>query len=615
MRFARRPASGLLLAPFAVAAVAAVAGCSSSSPKDDDGIPRCDPTTAAPPVKPPDDKLSPTRVLRRITLALHGRVPTIEQYEALQKAADPEAELQKAIADGLASNDFYEQMVDFGHQWITNGEFSTGAQGDGYSGNMSTHLGQCGDMSNHPGAYYVLGEYPNGGNFCNDKDPDGNDAPAPLEVVEPWWAPGTQVTVVGWATNKSTEIDVNGTKINCASAHTLYYNAGPSSTPGCGCGPNLVWCYPGSGLGSGSSRDEKHQRRHVWDEPARLVAHLAWHDRALSDLVTGNYTVGNNMVRAEYLRLARRTGAYPELDANTTWWKPSLDSGPRDPLHPDADDPWAWRELVVEEVAPFLLAATPDKKPSGDLSRSFSWDPRKDTGPSPGIAAAGVLTMPGTNSSFVRERPRAARFLEIFACQKFTPPPAVLNLGPPGVDIAKTGTCQHCHKLMDPVAVAFKRWDYDASSYVPLAMLVDVGPWEITDEHLGGMYPYGGNPFSRWVGAWIPGTVLTPITEAEAEKNPGAIAIDTIPKDYEILGVHADGTSGPLGFGKVLVTSGAFDRCAAQRLYERFIGHPLDPERESLYIASLAEEFKKGGRRVKPFVQSLFGKPDFRRGL
>jgi hypothetical protein len=270
---------------------------------------------------------------------------------------------------------------------------------------------------------------------------------------------------------------------------------------------------------------------------------------------------------------------------------------------------------VVEELAPFLLAATADKKASGDLSRQFSWDPRTDMGPSPGIAAAGVLTMPGVNSSFVRERPRAARFLEIFACQKFTPPPPALNLGPPGVDIAKTGTCQHCHKLMDPVAVAFKRWDYDNSNYIPWAMLVDVGPWEITQEELGGQYPYGGNPFSRWVSAWIPGTVLTPITEAEAAKNPGAIAFDTIPKDYEILGVHPDGTTGPLGFGKVLVTSGAFDRCAAQRLYERFIGHPLDPEREALYIEALGEEFKKGGRKVRPFVKSLFGKAEFRRGL
>lgn len=607
MPSAHQPFVGLVAASLCLVGAA---GCSSTS--GDDGTPRCDPTTSAPPPKAPDDKLSPTRVLRRIKLALSGRVPTIDEYEALLKASDPEAVLQKAIDDGLASTDFYDRMVDFGHKWITNGEFTTGAQGDAYSGNMSAHMTQCKSTSLHPGAWYVIDENASAANFCDDKDENGDPAPAPTKMVEPWWAPGTQVTVVGYAIREDKEAVIDGKTVNCATAHTLYYTAGPIGKLGCGCGPNLVWCHPGQ---DGNSRNDKQQRRHIWDEPARLVAHLAWHDRPLSDLVTGNYTVGNNMVRAEYLRLARRTGAYPELDDDTTWWKPSLDKGPRDPEHTDPDDPWAWREFVVEELTPFLLAATPGKTASGDLSRTFTWDPRKDTGPSPGIAAAGVLTMPGVNSSFVRERPRAARFLEIFACQKFTPPPPALNLGAPGVDIAKTGTCQHCHKLMDPVAVAFKRWDYDNSNYIPFAMLVDVGPWEVTTDQLGGQYPYNGNPFSRWVGAWIPGTVLTPIDPADVEKNPGALADDTIPKSYEILGVHPDGTSGPLGFGKVLVTSGAFDRCAAQRLYERFVGHPLDPERENVYIAALADEFVKGGRKVRPFVKSLFGKPEFRRGL
>jgi hypothetical protein len=63
------------------------------------------------------------------------------------------------------------------------------------------------------------------------------------------------------------------------------------------------------------------------------------------------------------------------------------------------------------------------------------------------------------------------------------------------------------------------------------------------------------------------------------------------------------------------VTSGEFDRCAAQKLYERFVGRPLDPELESLYIAALGDEFAKGGRKVKPFVRSLLAKPELRRGL
>lgn len=599
-----------------------MAGCSST--QDDTagttGIARCAVEDAGPPKPPPDDHLSATRILRRISLALRGEVPSIEDYEAIAKA-DPQAAegiLQSAIDDGLASPSFYAQMVDFGHEWINSGSFETGAQGDGYSGNMSSHMHQCDAASKHPGAWYVTQEAPYSGNFCNDKTADaaGTPAPAPIKQVEPWWAPGTTVTVVGWATSEAPTLDLgNGKTANCASARTLYYDAG--SAPGCGCGPNLVWCYPGGGLGTGSSLDTKNQKRHVWDEPARLVAHLAWHDRALSDLVTGNYSVGNNMVRAEYVRLARRTGAYPELDGNSAWWH--VGGEPRDPEHTDASDPWAWREFVMEDLAPFLMSATGGgKTPSGDLSRTFTWDPRTTTAPSPGFAAAGVLTMPGTLSSFARERPRAARFLEIFACQQFTPPPSDLGLGDPGVDIANSGTCQHCHRLMDPVALAFKRWDFGdwmSSNYAPFAFLPDVGPWKITAEHLSGVYPYGGNPYQRWSAAWIPGTVLTPITADDVKKNPGAIFYDTIPKDYEILGAHPDGTSGPLGFGKVLVASGAFDRCAVQKLYKRFVGRPLDPATENLYITRLANEFAQEGRKVRPFLRNLFSKPEFRRGL
>lgn len=576
-------------------------------------VPRCE---APPPTEPPaevNDRMSPTRVLRRLTLALRGRVPTVDEYEALLGASDPEPGLQQAIDQGLETREFYERMVEFGHAWVTNGEFTNGAFIETYSGHMSTNIRRCKDDTKHPGAFYISGE----GNHdefkgCNDEVVKGNAAPLPLRKVEPWWAPGTLVEVVGNATKEELFFDSNGNELSCASARMLYYNMATAEAPGCGCGPNLVWCYPG---GADSYQPDS-QRRHVWDEPARLLAHLGWHDRPLSDLVTGNYTVGNNLVRAEYVRLARRTGAYPELDQNTTWWRAGDDPSPRDPAHPEPNDPMAWREFVVEELTPFLKAATADRKPSGDLDRTFSWDPRASTEPSPGIAAAGVLTMPGTSSSFVRERPRAARYLEMFACLKFNPPPAGAGASAPGRDIATSGTCQHCHGVMDPVAVAFKRWDYQPNgSGADSAMLVDVGPWKILPEHLAGAYPFGGNPYRRWAEAWLPGTTLTPATEADVAKNLGVLADDTIPPGQEILGVHADGTSGPLGFGKILVRSGAFDRCAVQKIYAHFVGRPLSAVDESPYIEALAGEFAAGGRKLRPFLRSLLGRPEFRRGL
>ena len=72
---------------------------------------------------------------------------------------------------------------------------------------------------------------------------------------------------------------------------------------------------------------------------------------------------------------------------------------------------------------------------------------------------------------------------------------------------------------------------------------------------------------------------------------------------------------GPLGFGKILIASGEFDKCAVRRLYERFVGRPLEPAAEARYLDSLAEKFRGGDRKVKPFVRYLLSLPEFKRGL
>lgn len=115
-------------------------------------IPYCPP--AAPPPTQAQDALSSTRILRRISLALTGRTPSAEAYEALlaAPAADRERILAEAIEDGLGSLEFYERLLDFGHRWITVGAYTTGAQGDAYQGDMAGHLFRC-DGAVHPGAW------------------------------------------------------------------------------------------------------------------------------------------------------------------------------------------------------------------------------------------------------------------------------------------------------------------------------------------------------------------------------------------------------------------------------------------------------------------------------
>ncbi|MCP3137932.1 DUF1549 domain-containing protein [Pyxidicoccus xibeiensis] len=574
-----------------------------------------------PPVKPLNDRMSDTRLLRRIVLGLTGTTPTVEQYEAMAAAATPEARealLRSTLDAALASPKFYERMLRFGHEWIAVGAYTTGAAGDAYQGDMSGHLHRCAGNTPHAGAYYHVSEFGSKDptRQCSNQDPDGNPAVPEVHTVEPWWAPGTTVSVLGKAGSNVTQVvDSGGKPVDCGIANGGYYD--PGLPAGCGCGPNLVWCSPLSGLGSNGTHDLNIQRRHPYEEPARLFAHLAWHDRPLSDLIIGNYTVGTNWLRALYVRFGRQMGSNA-LDANTKWWRPDADSAPRDPMHPAPNDPQAWREFVVEDLEPFHLALTNDRVRSGSMDRTYRYDPRTTTEAPKGLPAAGVLTMIGAMSSFPRERVRAARFLEIFACQNFAPPPADVHFPPYEVDPATGGTCLHCHKTLDPAAISFKRWDFTPapSYYVPWPFIPGLGRYRVTKEWLSGQYPHIGNmPGFRWKNAFLPNTLLTPVTPEQIQANPEAVLLDTMPESYTLLGEHGDGTMGPLGFGKLLVRSGEFDRCASRKLYAMFVGRELNPATEKGFIDKLAREFVAGDRKLRPFLRYLFEQPELRRGL
>lgn len=569
------------------------------------------------------DRMSPGRLLRRAMLSVTGTSPTVDQYEKLAVLTTDEARatfVKNEVHQALQSPVFYSKMVEFGHDWIKVAEYTTGAQGDAYQGNMSGDLFQCDSKTKHPGAYCMVNEV-GGNNYecsiseaCNDLDAHCQPIPIQVRSVEPWWAPGTQVTVIGHAATDITTIDDSaGNKIDCGISSGGYYD--PGLPQGCSCGKNLQWCYPVMGLNGGSSIDTSKQRRQPWEEPARLFAHLAWHDRPLTDLVLGNYSVGNNMLRALYLRMGRQNGENASLDANTTWWRPNVGNEPRDPQHPDANDPGAWREFVVSTLNPNVLSLTTGDVASGSLDRSYGWDPRVSTTPLKGLPAAGVLTMMGFLSTFARERPRAARALEMFGCEEFTPPDAAIKFPPYDRDPATSGTCMNCHQTLDPAALFFKRWDFGGNYLLFTPFMPGVGPWKFSPVQFSGQYPYDAAPYGRWVQAWVPDTVLTPVSAAEVAAHPDAIMLDSIPAGQTYLGQTSDGTIGPFGFAKLLVKSGAFDRCATSRIYERFVGHKLDPGKEALYLNALTARFVEGGRTLRPFVEYLVTTGEFGRGI
>jgi hypothetical protein len=555
------------------------------------------------PAEPPDDVMSPTRVLRRMTVALRGSFPTAEEYDALLATSDRGKDrwLEAKASELLADPAFYDRMVQVAQDWIQLPPYPNASGAPDYRLLQMRSLKPCEEGTTHAGAYQLVG---NGGNEspCDGfdqalVDEAGNPLPARLEEVEPWWAPGTTVQVVGRAAVLERFLDTDDGRIDCGRRMEASTVAGRYLD--CGCGPHLLYCNGTPRWHEFKVGSEHGQRRLLWEEPARLFAHLVWHDRPLTDLVLGNYSVGPRKVQAAYVRHGRRTGA-TQLDDFDGWWRTSTWSAPTDPHH-SATDPNAWSEFELETRHPYLLS-----------DRDVRFDPSTDPPEAlAGLPSAGMLTTLGVLTSWTRERVRGARLLEILACESFAPPPADQHFNEYINDPGAQGPCQHCHSRIDPASIHFKRFARHGNRF----LMLGVGEWHFPDKWFRNEYPYHGDPWERMNRLWLPGTRMTPVSPEVVDENPEAIWVDFLPPDQTLLGQQSDGTVGPLGFGKMIVRSGAFDRCVVRRLHEAIVGRDVDPVREAGYLGALVDELVAGDRKARPFIETLVTGEAFRRGL
>ena len=536
-------------------------------------------------------ELSYTRLLRKIHLSLLGTVPSKAQYQALLDApniAGKEAVIQSTVESALASEAFYENLVRFGRNILGAPEYRHGYAKDGWSGSYALSLSPCPDGTFHQGRLGLFG-LPSGfgeeWSLCDDSE-------ALVNEVEPWWAPETIVSTVGWAGAGHIEISNPADPsevIDCGALLEFVWGMAPPNPPSdtggprCGCGPNLLYCarrssVQGQGLGFDAYYSDLHgQRRALSDEAARLFAHIVVEDRPLTDLVLGTYTVVNQALQHAYVRSARQSGQFSYLDADP-WWA-------------EVTDPTAWREVTVSDMNPLYTS-----------QRSVVFDPRIDFGPPPAIPSAGVLTMRGTLGAEERERPRAARWLERLACREFIPAAQKMAFGPFDSDPAVEGKCQVCHAILDPVAMHFKRFSTNG------ARIGGVGPWQWQE-----LSPSDPDRL-RWLEQYLPNSLMTPVTEVDMIANPDARFLDFSPPGTLVLGVAGDGTIGPLGFGKALVASGEFDSCMVRRLYGRFGNVQLSAAVDKSFLDALVADFVAGNRNVRAFIASIVASARFRKG-
>jgi hypothetical protein len=539
----------------------------------------------------PGPAMSYTRMLRRMLVSLEGRIPTVEEVEALQALPDDaakQAALMAQVDASLQSVAFYQQMVMYGHDLLRTSQYIAGnTDHPTWKGDLTASLYPCPAGTMHAGKYGQLSEDYSPA-FGDRPSVLCNDVNARVATVNPWWAPDTTVDLIGRAADPRSSI--NGA--NCGHiALSLYGHSTSQDDFGCGCGPAAHFCMIGDEAGfhqDWTNRDSRH--RSAWDQPARYFAHLAWHDRDISDLVLGDTAVGDLNMRHMDFRFGREQSDSSAIDADPDWWRPSTWTTPASPDVP-ADSPLSWHEYRVEDLDPTRVSA------------DVRFDPRTQDGLAPAMPAAGVLTMMATMSSFPRERVRGARALETFACRDFSPPPPEAHFPEYVQDPATGGPCMACHVSIDPASIHFKRWGFLGYSSAPI---------------MGGLSRHGrfadhppyDEAYKRWGQVFVAETKLTPVSSARIEANPEARFIDFLPTDQTLFGLTSDGTIGPRGFGKLVVESGEFDSCMAQRLYERFAGNRLDRGRDANRLRELTTTFASGGREVRAYVRSLMQRED-----
>ncbi|WNG41965.1 hypothetical protein F0U61_15230 [Archangium violaceum] len=552
----------------------------------------------------PADVLSPSRQLRRAALALRGTPPTDEEYAAQEAAGDEAAQrayVSAFVDQTLQQPAFYRTLFETARDWFNIPPVGPSADPPEYGLQQQRSIVRCADGTPKAGAWkYFRGDE----KACQGQKPDGT--PAEERSLEPWWAPGTTAVLVGYAASVAATgqtYDASGFPVTVTCA-----TAGPIAN--CGCGPAAVRCHADTGSYPGwedyGLHNPQGQRRLVAEEPARLFAHLGWHDRPMTDLILGSYSVGPTRLQAAYV-MQGLAGELTYLLDDDSWWRPSrFANAPVDPEHSQGD-PTAWREYSVPARNPFFLE-----------ERDYRYDPRTQSTAMRGIPAAGMLTSLGFLSAFTRERVRGARALELLACEELSPPQGQ-EFNEYRRDPGTEGPCQHCHRRVDPAAIHFKRYakiGHGFEGHGATYPMPGVGTvWHWPARWRTSEYPYHTDPFIHWNRWYMPDTLLTPVTQAQAEANPEAVFIDFLPPEQNLLGQVSDGTVGPLGFAKLIVASGSFDRCVVRHLHAQVMGRDIDPAKEAGYLEDQVARFIEGGRKVRPFVKSLTQSSLFQRGL
>lgn len=495
-------------------------------------------------------------LLRRLSLDLRGKPPTIEEYDALDAAESvPDATVQEY----LESPDFKGAMRRYHESmfWPNVNLVKIRTTGIAISkpkGEAAWRVPQGGRAKVYRGGVDVdCGAFEQ--KFFDPAFP-GQFRPDPAHVqtdaqgmkhegyrmVAPYWDPAHPIPVCAFDAQESTSATKLGKVVACNTADG-------ATLATCGCGAGLDYCAP-TGAGVVVDATIKSSLR---EQLNLLVDDVVSGTQPYTDLLLTTKAKQNGPVAFW------RKNHGPSFSQATTVNMPD----PQDPLLDKAFTDATWTEM--------------DR----------------------GGNHAGVLTLPAYLLRFQTNRGRANRFRIDFTCQYFVPPeklsPAV-GCDPSAEDITQRCNCQYCHQTLEPLASFFGGF-------------AEAGTTQITDKAI---FPAldpactGKNPSQICKRFYV--------TQADAH-NPGSLLAyqyaDLHPEYVDHI------TKGPRELAQSIIDDGTFAQCTVKNLFSYFAGRDLrggGAEVDELDLqAQLAAGFAKNGYDMRWLVQQIVSLPQYRR--
>ncbi|MEO0322433.1 MAG: hypothetical protein AAF447_05725 [Myxococcota bacterium] len=378
----------------------------------------------------PTFEAAPLRLLRQLSLDVRGRIPSIEEYQQLQSAADPDAEFARMRTAMFASPEFSRTTMEYhrGLLWTSFDRSLVSLEGGDrrigrdrgrdiwfvnnrkarYRGNQAF---LCDDVPHTSfdadGRPLPMRQFDDG--RCTNSGRDGVCDIDGTVMVAPYWDPENPIKVCAFDANDVlTEPDGDACSFENGSRF-------------CGCGPNLQHCIPGfSGNAAGDSYARALQAGFT-EEPLRLIESIVSEGESYLETFRGASTYVNGPIAHYY-----RYNSGKNLGQAQTTTQVAYDVRiPNSSLAGlSATDTTTWRRI--------------------------------ERGPE----HAGVLTTPGYLVRFASDRARANRFYTAFYCDPFVPqsngiPAEEEN---PPQNLRERDGCADCHQELEPAAAHWGRW-------------------------------------------------------------------------------------------------------------------------------------------------------------